>query len=71
MMTTTSHASLGGTYWRYAPVLELSDTPSQVLPFCDLGEHSRSLLLEHGYPEDQVEKLIADGVVVRDDRLRR
>ena len=64
LMVTTSHPALGGAYHRYAPVLELSDTPSQVLPFCDLGEHSRSLLVEHGYAKDQAERLIADGVVV-------
>ena len=64
MMVTTSHPTLGGVYWRYAPVLGLSDTPSQVLPFCDLGEHSRSLLLEHGYAKGRVEELIRDGVVV-------
>ncbi len=64
MMVTTSHPTLGGVYWRYAPVLGLSDTPSQVLPFCDLGEHSRSLLLEHGYAKGRVEELIGDGVVV-------
>jgi crotonobetainyl-CoA:carnitine CoA-transferase CaiB-like acyl-CoA transferase len=64
MMVTTSHPTLGGNYRRYAPVLALSDTPSQVLPFCDLGEHSRSLLLEHGFAKEQAEGLIADGVVV-------
>jgi crotonobetainyl-CoA:carnitine CoA-transferase CaiB-like acyl-CoA transferase len=63
LMTTTSHPSLGGTYWRYAPVLKLSDTPSQVLPFCDLGEHSRSLLLEHGYAEGEVMELIEAAIV--------
>ena len=63
MMTTTSHPDLGGTYSRYAPVLELSDTPARALPFCVLGEHSTALLLEHGFSEDQTAKLIADGVV--------
>ena len=31
MMVTTSHPDLGGTYWRHAPVLELSDTPARAL----------------------------------------
>jgi crotonobetainyl-CoA:carnitine CoA-transferase CaiB-like acyl-CoA transferase len=64
MMVTTSHPTLGGTYWRYAPVIALSDTPSQILPFCDLGEHSNSILLEHGYAKTEVEELIGDGVVI-------
>jgi crotonobetainyl-CoA:carnitine CoA-transferase CaiB-like acyl-CoA transferase len=64
MMVTTSHPSLGGNYWRYSPVLDLSDTPSQVLPFCDLGEHSLALLLELGYAEDRANELIGRGVVV-------
>jgi crotonobetainyl-CoA:carnitine CoA-transferase CaiB-like acyl-CoA transferase len=64
MMVATSHPSLGGTYWRYAPVLQLSDTPSRILPYCDLGEHSRSLLLEHGLAKEHAEALLADGVVV-------
>jgi crotonobetainyl-CoA:carnitine CoA-transferase CaiB-like acyl-CoA transferase len=63
IMTTASHPSLGGTYWRYAPVLNLSDTPSHVLPFCDLGEHSRPLLLELGYANEEVEELIKAAVV--------
>ena len=33
MMTTTSHPTLGGSYYRNAPVLALSDTPSQAPPF--------------------------------------
>ncbi len=64
LMVRTSHPTLGGTYWRYAPVLKLADTPSQILPFCDLGEHSRTLLLEHGYAKEETEGLIGDGVVV-------
>jgi crotonobetainyl-CoA:carnitine CoA-transferase CaiB-like acyl-CoA transferase len=62
-MVTTSHPDLGGTYWRYAPVLELSDTPARTLPFCVLGEHSTALLVEHGFSEDEVAQLVADGVV--------
>ena len=64
MMVTASHPALGGTYWRYAPVLKLSDTPSRALPFCDLGEHSCSLLIEHGYSKEQVDNLLGAGVVV-------
>ena len=63
MMTTTSHPDLGGTYSRYAPVLELSDTPARPLPFCVLGEHSTALLVEHGFSEAEAASLVADGVV--------
>ena len=36
--------SLGGRYWRYAPVIRFSDTPGQALPYCDKGEHTREIL---------------------------
>jgi crotonobetainyl-CoA:carnitine CoA-transferase CaiB-like acyl-CoA transferase len=62
-MVTTSHPALGGTYRRYAPVIALSDTPSQVTTFCELGEHTRSLLAEHGYDTDAMSRLAEDGVV--------
>lgn len=64
MMTTTSHAELGGSYSRYAPVLEFSDTPARALPFCVLGEHTTALLHEHGVTPEEAAKLVADGVVV-------
>lgn len=64
LMTTTSHPDLGGVYSRHAPVLDLSDTPALALPFCVLGEHSTALLREHGFSDDEVAKLIADGLVV-------
>jgi crotonobetainyl-CoA:carnitine CoA-transferase CaiB-like acyl-CoA transferase len=63
MMTKVEHASLGGAYWRYSPVLRFSDTPSRALPFCDLGEHTRSLLAELGYDEAVIDRLGEDGVV--------
>jgi crotonobetainyl-CoA:carnitine CoA-transferase CaiB-like acyl-CoA transferase len=64
MMTQVSHPSLGGTYWRYAPVIGLSDTPARAHAYCDLGEHTRALLAEVGYADAEVERLIEDGVVV-------
>jgi crotonobetainyl-CoA:carnitine CoA-transferase CaiB-like acyl-CoA transferase len=63
MMTKVSHPSLGGTYWRYAPVIDFSDTPSLALPFCEFGEHSRTLLAELGYDETEVDTLGHDGVL--------
>jgi crotonobetainyl-CoA:carnitine CoA-transferase CaiB-like acyl-CoA transferase len=63
MMTQVSHPSLGGKYWRYAPVIALSDTPARALPFCDLGEYTRALLAELGYADTEVDQLLEDGVV--------
>ena len=63
MMTQVSHPSLGGKYWRYAPVIGLSDTPARATSFCDLGEHTRSLLAELGYGGAEVDQLLDDGVV--------
>jgi crotonobetainyl-CoA:carnitine CoA-transferase CaiB-like acyl-CoA transferase len=44
-------------------VLRFSDTPSRALPFCDLGQHTRALLAEHGYDQAEIDRLGADGVV--------
>jgi crotonobetainyl-CoA:carnitine CoA-transferase CaiB-like acyl-CoA transferase len=63
MMTTAEHPSLGGRYQRYAPVLQMSATPGIATPFCELGEHSRALLAEHGFDDATVEQLAIDGVV--------
>ena len=38
MMVRAEHPSFGGTYWRYAPVIRLSETPAVVTRFCELGE---------------------------------
>jgi crotonobetainyl-CoA:carnitine CoA-transferase CaiB-like acyl-CoA transferase len=63
MMTKVSHPSLGGTYWRYAPVLQLSDTPTRATTFCDFGEHTRSILAELGYDDDTIDRLRDERVV--------
>jgi crotonobetainyl-CoA:carnitine CoA-transferase CaiB-like acyl-CoA transferase len=63
MMTKVSHPSLGGQYWRYAPVLQMSDTPTRALPHCELGEHTRALLAELGYTEGEIDELHEAGVV--------
>lgn len=62
LMTLTEHPSLG-RYWRYAPVVELSDTPSVTTTFCDLSEHAHALLAEHGWEEAAVVELAEAGVV--------
>ncbi len=63
MMTKAAHPSLGGTYSRYAPVIDLSDTPSRALPFCEFGEHTHALLAELGYDESEIDRLHDGGVV--------
>ena len=62
MMTKVAHPSLG-TYSRYAPVIDFSDTPSRALPFCEFGEHTHALLVELGYDDSEIDELHADGVV--------
>jgi crotonobetainyl-CoA:carnitine CoA-transferase CaiB-like acyl-CoA transferase len=63
MMTKVALPSLGGPYWRYAPVIELSDTPGRALPFCEFGEHTRALLAECGYDDARIDQLHDDGVI--------
>ena len=63
MMTKVSHPSLGGSYWRHSPVLQLSDTRTRALPFCELGEHTRSILAELGYSGADIDRLSEDGVL--------
>ncbi len=65
MMTKVEHPSLGGTYWRHAPVLQFSATPSVALPFGELGEHTDAILAELGYDEAAIDRLEADNVIAR------
>jgi crotonobetainyl-CoA:carnitine CoA-transferase CaiB-like acyl-CoA transferase len=70
MMTKVAHPSLGGIYWRYAPVINFSDTPSRALPFCEFGEHARTLLGELGYDEAEIDALREDGVLAYSEPVR-
>jgi crotonobetainyl-CoA:carnitine CoA-transferase CaiB-like acyl-CoA transferase len=63
MMTVVEHSSLGGAYWRYAPVLQFSDTPSRALPVCELGDHTRAILAELGYDQADISRLHDDKAV--------
>jgi crotonobetainyl-CoA:carnitine CoA-transferase CaiB-like acyl-CoA transferase len=63
MMVKSEHPSIGGVYWRYAPIARFSDTESQVVPFSDKGEYTRRLLAEVGYSEAEIAQLKDDEVV--------
>ena len=63
MMVRAEHPSFGGAYWRYAPVVQLSDTPAVVTRFCELGEQSRAILGELGYNDEQMTQLYEAKVV--------
>jgi crotonobetainyl-CoA:carnitine CoA-transferase CaiB-like acyl-CoA transferase len=64
MMVRAEHPSFGGPYWRYAPVIAFSDTPSLATPYCEFGEHTRAILRELGYDDDEVTHLGDDRVIV-------
>jgi crotonobetainyl-CoA:carnitine CoA-transferase CaiB-like acyl-CoA transferase len=64
MMVRADHPSFGGPYWRYAPVIDFSDTPSLATRYCDFGEHTRAILRELGYDDDAMTKLRDDNVIV-------
>jgi crotonobetainyl-CoA:carnitine CoA-transferase CaiB-like acyl-CoA transferase len=59
----TEHPSLGGVYWRYAPVISLSRTPARALPYCEKGEHTREILARLRYGSEEVNGLREAGVV--------
>jgi crotonobetainyl-CoA:carnitine CoA-transferase CaiB-like acyl-CoA transferase len=63
MMVRAEHRAFGGPYWRYAPEVQFSGTPSRGGPYCELGEHTWAILEELGYDGAQIEKLRADDVV--------
>ena len=54
---------LFGELYRYAPPATLSETPGAALPGCAFAQHSRSILLEFGRDDDQIEDLVRRGVV--------
>jgi crotonobetainyl-CoA:carnitine CoA-transferase CaiB-like acyl-CoA transferase len=65
--TEASHPAFGGTYHRYSPLLQFSKTPGVAGAFCEFGEHTRSILAELGYSEDEMTQLKEDGVVAWPD----
>jgi crotonobetainyl-CoA:carnitine CoA-transferase CaiB-like acyl-CoA transferase len=63
MMTTSEHPNFGGTYWRHAPLLGFSRTPGRAKPFCEKGEHTRHILGELGYDDEEMTRLKDDDVI--------
>lgn len=63
MMTTSEHPSFGGTYWRHAPIVGFSQTPGHAKPFCEKGEHTRHILRDLGYDDQEIAKLKEDEVI--------
>ena len=63
MMVRAEHATFGGLYWRYAPVVQLSETPAVVTGYSELGEYTRAILAELGYDDEQMARLHEDKVV--------
>jgi crotonobetainyl-CoA:carnitine CoA-transferase CaiB-like acyl-CoA transferase len=57
-----------GKYYRHSPQANFSETkPASGLPYCALGEFSRAILAEIGFTQDEISKLVDDGVVVEWD----
>ena len=53
-----------GKYWRHAPVVKFSETPCKAgLPYDGLGSHTRSVLLELGYDDENIERLAKTMVI--------
>jgi crotonobetainyl-CoA:carnitine CoA-transferase CaiB-like acyl-CoA transferase len=67
MVVEVEHRKLGPVRTLGLPV-KFSDTPGQVRTGAPLyGQHTREVLEEHGFPEAEIEALIADGAVVAAD----
>jgi crotonobetainyl-CoA:carnitine CoA-transferase CaiB-like acyl-CoA transferase len=54
---------LFGPHLRHGPVAKLSATPGSPGPGCLVGQHTRAVLLELGYTDDQIADLQTRGVV--------
>jgi crotonobetainyl-CoA:carnitine CoA-transferase CaiB-like acyl-CoA transferase len=63
MMTTSTHPSFGGRYWRHAPIVGFSRTPGRAKPFCEKGEHTRQILRDLGYGDEEMTTLKDDEVI--------
>ncbi len=64
MVTEAPHTKLGPVKTLGAPV-KFSATPGGITRGAPLlGEHTREVLAEHGYSDDEIDALISDGAVV-------
>ena len=52
-----------GDYWRYSPMVELSRTPTRVGSGPLRGQHTRSILEELDYSEEEIETLYSNRIV--------
>ena len=53
-MLTQVDAPRYGEFWRYAPVVDFSDTPGSAGPGPLKGQHTRPILRELGYTDEQI-----------------
>ena len=52
-----------GEFWRYGPMVNLSQTPSRVGVGPIRGQHTRSILAEIGYADPDIDELYAKNIV--------
>ena len=60
--TDVSHKKFG-TFWRYAPVLDFSETPSKVGGGILRGEHTFPILQELGYTVEEINSFRENGIL--------
>ena len=60
---TDVRATRHGEFWRYAPVIDFSETSGRAGPAPLRGEHTRPVLRELGYTDEQILDFKARGIV--------
>ncbi len=64
MITETPHGTLGTVKTLGSPIL-FSETPSTITRGAPvLGEHTREVLAEYGYSDDEIDRMITNGAVM-------
>jgi crotonobetainyl-CoA:carnitine CoA-transferase CaiB-like acyl-CoA transferase len=53
-----------GPYWQPPAKLTFDDIERPAPPTCSLGEHTRAILMELGYPPDQINRMHSAGSVL-------
>jgi crotonobetainyl-CoA:carnitine CoA-transferase CaiB-like acyl-CoA transferase len=67
MITEAPHARVGPVKTLGHPV-HYSATPTEITRGAPLlGEHTREVLVQHGYSRDEVERFLAEGIVVAEN----